>query len=189
MSIDFLRSVFQEHASAEFLVQDSRPITYQWLLDRLDHWADVLADQNVKPGSVVVLEADYTKESIALFLALVERACILVPLSGAVEKQKPELIRCADAQWQFCLSPAGELTFRPLEGAGRHDHYETLQQRGHPGLVVFSSGSTGESKGAVHDFLPILEKFRVRRSARRVIPFLLFDHLGGINNLLYSLSN
>ena len=35
----------------------------------------------------------------------------------------------------------------------------------------------------------ILEKFKVRRHARRAITFLLFDHLGGINTLLYLLSN
>ncbi len=64
-----------------------------------------------------------------------------------------------------------------------------LKQEQRPGLVLFSSGSTGKSKAALHDLLPILEKFKVRRHTRRAITFLLFDHIGGFNTLLYNLSN
>ena len=60
---------------------------------------------------------------------------------------------------------------------------------GHPGLILFSSGSTGKSKAAVHDFVPLLAKFAVRRASRRMLAFLLFDHIGGVNTLLYVISN
>jgi long-chain acyl-CoA synthetase len=58
-----------------------------------------------------------------------------------------------------------------------------------PGLILFSSGSTGKSKAALHDILPMLEKFKVPRHTLRTITFLLFDHIGGFNTLLYNLSN
>jgi hypothetical protein len=64
-----------------------------------------------------------------------------------------------------------------------------LRERGHPGLVLFSSGSTGKNKASLHDLVPFLEKFEVPRHAMRTIAFLLFDHIGGINTLLYTLSN
>jgi acyl-CoA synthetase (AMP-forming)/AMP-acid ligase II len=35
----------------------------------------------------------------------------------------------------------------------------------------------------------ILEKFKVPRSGQRTIPFLLYDHIGGLNTLFYTLSN
>jgi len=60
---------------------------------------------------------------------------------------------------------------------------------GHPGLVLFSSGSTGKSKASVHDVTGILEKFKVKRHRLRTITFLLYDHIGGFNTLLYTLSN
>jgi long-chain acyl-CoA synthetase len=59
----------------------------------------------------------------------------------------------------------------------------------HPGLVLFSSGSTGKSKAALHDFIPLLEKFKTPRSAMVVLTFLMIDHIGGINTLFYVLSN
>jgi acyl-CoA synthetase (AMP-forming)/AMP-acid ligase II len=56
-------------------------------------------------------------------------------------------------------------------------------------LVLFSSGSTGKSKAVLHDFVPLLEKFKIRRHRLRTITFLLYDHIGGVNTLLYTLSN
>ena len=63
-----------------------------------------------------------------------------------------------------------------------------LKKNQHPGLILFSSGSTGKSKAVVHDFLPLLAKFRKQRNSYRTITFLLFDHIGGINTLLYIFS-
>ena len=41
----------------------------------------------------------------------------------------------------------------------------------------------------MHDLVPLLEKFKVPRHTLRTIAFLLFDHIGGVNTLLYTLSN
>jgi acyl-CoA synthetase (AMP-forming)/AMP-acid ligase II len=60
---------------------------------------------------------------------------------------------------------------------------------GDPGLVLFSSGSTGKSKAALHNFARLLEKFQVRRHSLVTLTMLLLDHIGGINTLLYILSN
>jgi long-chain acyl-CoA synthetase len=37
--------------------------------------------------------------------------------------------------------------------------------------------------------VPLLEKFKVRRQRLRTISFLLYDHIGGINTMLYTLAN
>lgn len=55
--------------------------------------------------------------------------------------------------------------------------------------MLFSSGSTGKSKGIVHDLSLLLEKFRTPRAALKTIAFLLLDHIGGINTLLHTLAN
>src|SRR5581483_4450949 len=59
----------------------------------------------------------------------------------------------------------------------------------HPGLVLFSSGSSGKPKGAVHDLAALLRKFERPRPALRTLAFLLFDHIGGINTLLHVLAS
>jgi long-chain acyl-CoA synthetase len=55
--------------------------------------------------------------------------------------------------------------------------------------VLFSSGSTGKSKAIVHDLAALLAKFTVPRNTIRTVLFLQFDHIGGINTLLYTLAN
>ena len=66
---------------------------------------------------------------------------------------------------------------------------ERLRQDHAPGLVLFTSGSTGDPKAALHDFSRLLEKFRVQRVPLRTLAFLLIDHIGGINTLFHVLSN
>src|SRR6185295_1627560 len=60
---------------------------------------------------------------------------------------------------------------------------------GHPGLVIFSSGSTGEPKAVLHDFHALLEKFKRPGIRKTTLSFLLFDHIGGIDSLFNSLAN
>ncbi|MCB0365807.1 MAG: long-chain fatty acid--CoA ligase, partial [Bdellovibrionales bacterium] len=78
--------------------------------------------------------------------------------------------------------------YKTTKGA-THSIYQKLRDANTPGLVLFSSGSTGKSKAAVHDFSFLLNKFKVRKQQKRILAFLLFDHIGGINTLLYTLSN
>lgn len=87
------------------------------------------------------------------------------------------------------MNAQDQISVEKLNHGGNHVVYDALREKKHPGLVLFSSGSTGKSKAAVHDFVPILEKFRVPRNVYRTIAFLLFDHIGGVNTLLYTLSN
>ena len=79
--------------------------------------------------------------------------------------------------------------FDPLPHQATHELYSILRDRQHPGLILFSSGSTGKSKAALHDLTGMLEKFKVRRNKQRTITFLLYDHIGGVNTMLYTLSN
>ena len=58
-----------------------------------------------------------------------------------------------------------------------------------PASVLFSSGSTGRHKAAVHDLDRLLRKYQVGRHRYRTLVFLQLDHIGGVNTLFYTLSN
>ena len=87
-------------------------------------------------------------------------------------------------EWIVELDAPGRVALRPTGVQATHPLLTGLQEQGHPGLVLFSSGTTGEPKAALHDFVPLLEKFTMPRQARSTMAFLLFDHIGGINTLL-----
>lgn len=189
MHLDFLRQAFAEHRDDDALVWNGRTFSYGWLSDAVDRAASELAEGGVEDGSVVSIEADFSPRAIATMLALIERRCVVVPLTESVEEQKPEFRETAQVEVIVEINDDDSLR---VDSTGRTVDHELLQElrvRGHPGLVLFSSGSTGKSKAAVHDLLPMLEKFKVRRHTLRTITFLLFDHIGGVNTLFYSLSN
>jgi long-chain acyl-CoA synthetase len=164
------------------MVWRERVCSYRELYDAVAAWSVRLED--VESGSVVALEADFSPDAVAALLALIARGCILVPISSAAEKQRDDFHDVAQVE-----IVVRDRTIHRTGRTAAHDLYGELRRAGHPGLVLFSSGSTGRSKAAVHDFVPLLEKFAVRRHARRMLAFLLFDHIGGINTLLYVLSN
>ncbi len=189
MFVDFLLDVFRQNEDREAVVWRDRSVTYGSLLESVEAWARVCTDQGVAAGAVVSLEADFSPNAVALLLALVDRGCIVVPLMRGDGAQKSEFRASAEAEWVISVSEGDRTRFSQTDTVAHHELLVALRQRGHPGLIFFSSGSTGKPKAIVHDCAGLLEKFKVRRHSRRLITFLLFDHLGGINTLLYSLSN
>jgi acyl-coenzyme A synthetase/AMP-(fatty) acid ligase len=189
MFIDFMIDVFRENRESDAIVWNDEVFSYQWLLDRVRYWREVVTSEDVNGGAVTVLEADFSPNSVALFLVLVESGRILVPLTKAVEEKKPEFIEIAQGEVSFTIDETDNVNIAKLPNSANHEFYDALRRFGHPGLVLFSSGSTGKSKAAVHDMVAILEKFRVPRRSLKTITFLLYDHIGGLNTLLYTLSN
>jgi acyl-coenzyme A synthetase/AMP-(fatty) acid ligase len=189
MFTDFLLETFLRAASEDAIVHLDRVLSYGQLLERIDYWRDHLEEAGLGNGTVVSVEADFSPDAIALLLNLVEKACVVVPLTRSVEGNKPEFREIAEVECVLRLEDDGRLELVRTGRTAKHEILQSLREKGHPGLVLFSSGWTGKSKAAVHDFVPLLEKFKLPRNGMRTITFLLFDHIGGINTLFYSLAN
>jgi len=189
MPIGFLLDAFAAHPDADAIVWHGQTVSYAWLADRIAHWRQNLVDQDLPAGAVAAIEADFSPNAVALFLALVERGAILVPLTSSLAAQRAELLDIAEVEWTVAIDAQDAVTFARRSGAAGHEFFRRLRSQCRPGLVLFSSGSTGKSKAAVHDMVNILEKFRLPRHRLRTISFLLYDHIGGINTMLYTLAN
>jgi acyl-CoA synthetase (AMP-forming)/AMP-acid ligase II len=189
MTIEFLMDRFRRAPEAEAIIWRDQSYSYGWLVRAVERWGAVLAEGKTGPGCVVSLEADFSPGSVALLLALIERGCICVPLTAAVEMKKEEFRAVAEVEAIARDTGADRIRLELLDRRATHPLIGQLRASGHPGLILFSSGSTGKAKAALHDFAPLLEKFKTPRRSRRILTFLLFDHIGGINTLLYTLSN
>jgi acyl-coenzyme A synthetase/AMP-(fatty) acid ligase len=187
--IQFLLDGFNSHPNDEALIWRNNIYNYRWISDRVKHWREELKQMQVIAGEVVALEADFSPDSISLFLALIEANCILVPMTSSVKNKRDEFIDVAQAERVIRIDDEDNVQIEKLDNTVNHPLYLKLRECRHPGLVLFSSGSTGKSKAALHDMVGILEKFKVQKKKLRAITFLLYDHIGGVNTMLYVLSN
>lgn len=171
------------------MIHEGLPVRYSWLIENIQLRSSQFEKSGVKSGTVTALRGDYSPDIVAALLALVDRGAILVPLSPAVGTQESEFMEMAEVQAVCSFGPGsdGRAEWRP--GEPRHPLNLELIRRGNPGLVLFSSGSTGRSKGSLHDFAQLLEKFKTPRRGMVTLTFLMIDHIGGVNTLLYVLSN
>jgi acyl-coenzyme A synthetase/AMP-(fatty) acid ligase len=189
LRLQWLDNIFAEDPARPFLHWRGETWNYEWLRETWRECCAMLDREGVAAGSVVSLDGDYSPRSIAQLLAIVDRGCIAVPLSPAARLQREEFRQIAEVEYSIRLSEADEYSLERRGGIPSNPLLVQLRSEGDPGLVLFSSGSTGKSKAALHNFRFLLEKFQVRRPVFRTITFLMLDHIGGINTLFFVLSN
>lgn len=187
--IGFLLERFERNRDKDAIVWRNDVYSYAWLRDKVETWFTALETSDIARGNVVMVEADYSPSSIALLLALIEYRVIIVPITDSVAHKKDEFIETSQSEFLIQIAQDDSYNITNLSHDATHDAFAALRVASVPGLILFSSGSTGKSKAAVHDLAKLLEKFKVERHALRAITFLLYDHIGGVNTLLYTLSN
>lgn len=181
--MQFLIDRFLEQPEHTAFVDRDRAVTYGTIVATVAAYEVLLEQAGVPRGAVVIIEADYSPEVFCFFLALARRACVAVPLTPLSVIEKDVISRISEAGWvaQFIdgapvLTPTGQVPTSPLLTA--------FLTSGHPGMILFSSGSTGAPKAILHDLDLVAAKFRKRTPPIVAIAFLMFDHFGGINTIL-----
>jgi len=185
----FLMDRFQARADAPAVIAPSARCSFGGLVAEVDRWAEELDRQDLRPGTVVGIEGEFSPSSIGVFLALAERGAVIVPQRNDSRIGRDDREALAQLEACFRVDQADGVRFERTGRVASHALYDELRARRHPGLVQFSSGTSGEPKAAVHDLTYLLEKFEVRRPALSTLAFMSFDHLGGLNTMLHSLSN
>jgi long-chain acyl-CoA synthetase len=138
----------------------------------------------IEEGDVVALIGDFNEKTIADLLQLIERKVILVPLTTETMSDHQYFFESAHVQWVVENGATRQIGIR------KEQHLLTeLRLRGNPGLILFSTGTTGRPKAILHDFSFFLQRYLTPRPALVTLNFLLFDHIGGINTLLHSMFN
>ena len=140
--------------------------------------------KGIKQGDVVALIGDFNEITIADLLQLIERKVILVPLTSETMSDHHYFFDCAKVEWIVENGAARQIGTKKEQPL-----LEELRLRGNPGLILFSTGTTGRPKAILHDFSIFLKRYLTPRPALITLNFLLFDHIGGINTLLHSMFN
>ncbi len=171
------------------MVRGAQRVTYGEMLERVASWQSYFAANGIAAGQTVVVCADFTPSACALLLALIKHGAIVVPLTMETAAQHPAYFAIAGADVILTESAAESWQIEKRSAQTPHPLIERLRAAGTPGLVAFTSGSTGKPKAILHDFTKFMATYREQRRSMCTITFLSFDHLGGVNTLLYVLSS
>ena len=190
MSITFFLEIIKKSFKKNAIVWNNKNYSYKWLYTRYEYWNSIIVKKKINLKSVVAIEGDFSPNSIALFLSLIKHNVIIVPLTKNLsEFQKKEFLKISQTEILFKLNSKDEAKISKFPSKPINKIFSKLIKLKHPGLILFSSGSSGKNKAAVHDMNKLFEKFKVKRKSLRTITFLMYDHIGGINTLLYIISN
>lgn len=182
----YLRQL-QEFADREAIVSESEATNYSNLLEGTQAVRTKLQAAGIGPGSVVALEATHSSRGAMALLALADLGAIAVPITNAPPLKRQEFHEVGQVEWIVRADAQGA----EIATTGRmadHDLYRKLRVGSTPGLVLFSSGTTGRSKASVLDMDRVLSRYSRRGRPQRTMSFLNLDHVGGINTLFHTLS-
>jgi acyl-CoA synthetase (AMP-forming)/AMP-acid ligase II len=187
MQAHWLIERLQSWGDKPALVWREQTWSYDALCDAVEQAAGELQQRGIAPGETLAICGDYSPKLCALLLAALLNRNIIVPLSSAAAPRKERLMELSEVRFAISFDDDDVAEVVEFDRAVAHPLLRQLVARGAAGLVLFSSGSTGESKASVLDFDRLLAKFQVARPAYRTLVFLLLDHIGGINTLLHVL--
>lgn len=175
-----LRAVWSDSAEP-FLQAESGALSFD------DIEAAVGPDlSQVLPGDVVAVVGDFDAVTIRILLELIDMSCIIVPLTASTENLHEVFFGLAPPD---VVISGGVVTRLETRISPQNPLIQGLIEEKKPGLVLFTSGTTGQPKAIVHDFSRFLSRFSTPRPALRTFGFLLFDHIGGLNTLFHTLYN
>jgi acyl-CoA synthetase (AMP-forming)/AMP-acid ligase II len=187
MDQHWLRQRLRDWGGRPALIWRDEKWSYLQLGEAVEGWGAKLERNGVRPGEIVAICGDYSPNACALLLALLLNGNIIVPLSRSSARSWDRMMQTAEVGYAIQFDSDDEWRLESYRRPATHPLLLALAERHTPGLILFSSGSTGESKGSVLDFSRILDKFKPSRPAYRTIAFLQMDHIGGINTLLHVL--
>lgn len=183
MYIDFLLEKIKARGDQVALITGGQEYTYSSIVKEYEKAFKILSDANVPENSIVALHGEFTPQNIGFMLAIINKGCIYVPIATAV-KDKNLYLKIAQVQYYVKDASVEKIDIVPS-----HEILTGLISKKNPGIIFFSSGTTGEPKAAVHNLVPMLEKYKVDGKALKSMAFLLFDHIGGFNTVMYNLAN
>ena len=181
-NINFLLKKIKERNNQDIIWSNYKYYNGKKLLDRINACQQRIKKKKIKSNSLIAFESNFNFESISFFIASLLEGLTIIPLPA----NQTALLKLVPCNY---FANTKSLKIKRLRKNFSHSNkiLKKFQKKKMPGLIVFSSGSSGKQKAILHNFSLLLNKFKLDRPGFRTLLMFTFDHLGGINTLMTSL--
>ncbi len=139
----------------------------------------------IPESSVVALIGDFDPKTIKILINLIDRNMTVVPLTTDTRSLHEYYFENANVSHVI-----EDGAIKLIEVNKVSPLQIKLKDERKPGLVLFSTGTTGSPKAILHDFSVFLNRYKQKKKKPlKTLNFLLFDHVGGINTLFHTIFN
>lgn len=174
----------EEFKESPFIITKKGETTYGDVLDRVQEWVAKFQGLNIRKGECVTIIDDNSEATIFLVLALlVNKNIVLLPMEQNDRTEK--IFSIAHVNGYFSKT-GGDFQYTVRDESRPHPLLDQLRAADEAGLIILTSGSTGDPKAAVHQFSRLIANntAQKKRKSFRTLVFLKLDHIGGINTLM-----
>lgn len=173
---------FKHRGNHTALIEDNRAITYLDLFVRVNALRSQLSLHYNSPRSIL-LQGDFSFTSIAYLLALLAENHVV---SLSASPNSPSVEWCNQLGLGGVVNAfTGEVILKNQEQHSPLIHGLLVQREA--GLLLLSSGTTGEPKWILHCLASLMYKYTYSKKSLVTLGFLLFDHIAGFDTLMYTL--
>lgn len=184
---DLINNKLSRYSNQKAIIDNDKEYTYNDLLNNINVKLATIRPE-IQPGEIVILKSDYTFHGISALFALAINRNIIVPVPEKVENEIPVRTKISGATKQIYINGEKVVVNKITIKETDNTLILKLRESGHPGIILFSSGITGQPKAMVHDLHQFLQPFFLKKSkSLNFMALLLFDHIGGINTLFTAL--
>jgi acyl-CoA synthetase (AMP-forming)/AMP-acid ligase II len=179
---------FKEYNDQTAIIWKGESISYNYILERIFYWENEL--KKFEKNIIFGLEGDFSPETISILYALIQNNNLIAPFDINLTDKNQKKYEIAQLDYLIRVNSDESVEINQYASSkSKNELYLQLFESNNPGLVIFTSGSSGTPKAALHNFSLLLKKFKTKRKALKTINFLLFDHWGGLNTLFHIMSN
>jgi acyl-CoA synthetase (AMP-forming)/AMP-acid ligase II len=164
-------------------------VSYGAFAKGIERWRRELAIAQIGPGTCLAVRGDFSPGVASLLIAALSQRLIVAAVPRVAPARLSFFLDTARAEGLVDFSATDQPAIVRLPRATAHPLLDRLRTLDAPGLVLFSSGTTGEPKASLLNLERLLDRFRVYHKPKRVLSFLQVDHIGGVNTLFAFLSS